>query len=271
MKIFNILYIMTLLLLINACQARNMPINNDIKLTTHVSKKKKIRKKSFKTSNIRTVKKQKKTSYKKVLSKKKIIVQKKKIRKKYSPVLPHTASKKSLSALPIIPSITQIKKTSHIKKLPSISQINESDKILNSIPLPKESFSGGGMINNLDMGAIRIGKSPDYTSIIFDSYKYISKNTLSTQKSSISGTYLFTYEPSKNRIIGFIDGYRDFSALKEDQHELFRDSKVVKNIYVLKHMGRDGIKFVIKLRKKVRANIFDVKNPGRIIVNLFPE
>ena len=282
MKIFNLLFLVTIIFILSACQARNMPMHHDMKLKKKTIKIK-HKKKSIRNTIVRNKVKQYKVKqykvkpviqvkpkkYKQKPIKVKAPLKKQKNVQKYFPTPTKTDVTNTLPTLPTLPSIEKIKNSDTKKHY--ISNTQDSDKIINSIALPTESFSGGGIVDNLDMGAIRIGRSPDYTSIIFDSYKYAGKNIISTNKSPISGTYLFTYEPSKNRIIAFIDGYNDFSALNDDQRELFKDSRVVKNIYVLKHIRKDGIKFVIELRKKVRAKIFDVKNPGRIIVNLFPK
>ena len=125
--------------------------------------------------------------------------------------------------------------------------------------------------NSLDMANIRIGKSNDYTTLIFDSYKWGGYNRESTKEAPDSGKYTFSYEPDNNRIVAVIEGYNAFSALLGDQSELFKDSDVIKNIYIDRYIGENSIKFIISLRKKVRLNVLDVKNPGRIIVNLYPQ
>lgn len=272
-----------ILFILNACQGRNMPAelgktkqvldNNQSKIKKPL--KKPIAKIVHKKDSFQESKKVEKV---KVAVKKRSTIKKVPLAKKsQSSNFPVT---EGLPPLPVLPSIKESQKV-HVKKQapkpvakqitpPSHTEEDITNTIMTKIPLPKESFSGGGMLNGLDMATIRIGKSPDYTSIILDSYLYEGKNVLPSKKAPVSGTYLFTYEPSKHRIIGLIDGYQSFSALQSDQSKLFSDSKVVKNISILKRMGSDGIKFVITLRKNVRANIFDVKNPGRIIINLFP-
>ena len=284
--------ISVILLILNACQGRNMPLGPTLtkeKLyvnhSTVLHKPTSMGKKNT-SRNIAEIEKMEKiVKMKKALSTKKVktSTQKQDIVKKY-PLrknLPHTtyADKHDLHPLPILPSIAQSKKNNAKevitpRKKQTLAPIHTDEDVANTlmtkIHLPKENFSGGGIVDGLDMSTIRIGKSPDYTSIILDSYKYEGKNVLPSKKSPSSGTYLFTYEPSKHRIVGLIDGYKAFSALQSDQRQLFSDSKIVKNMSVLKRMGSDGIKFVITLRKNVRVNIFDVKNPGRIIINLFP-
>jgi len=133
-----------------------------------------------------------------------------------------------------------------------------------------ERFFGGTSTTNLDMGMIRIGKSNVYTSIILDSYKWNGYNALPIENSPVSGNYLFTYEPKENRIVGIINGYNAFSALVEDQNDLFKESDMVKNIYIDRYIGKDGIKFIIELEQKAKVSVIDVQNPGRIIINLYP-
>ena len=270
----------TILIIFNACQGRNMPIhavssskkfeNNTTSVPTTIQKSAEtIHMAIHKTNKTKTLQKHKtlKETIRPPLVQsvhvKHPIYHKKKVQFKHKlPPLPH------------IPSISE----SQILKIPKTqkktptkpTEIVVNTMINTQVAQPRESFSGGGIVSGLDMATIRIGKSSDYTSIIFDSYKYEGGKDIPTKKASNSGTYLFTYEPSKKRIIGLIDGYKAFSALLSDQRDLFKDNTIVENIYVLKQLGNDGIKFIIKLRKNVRVNIFDVKNPGRIIVNLFP-
>ncbi len=260
MKEIKFLISIVIVLVFHACQGRDMPIKTvDSKpiADTNTSVSVAISKDKKKEKSVHTQKKkvpQKKKTVTATLKSQTSVVKK-----------PKTPSIKNLPPLPTIEKPKQIKKV--ISKLSHHS----IDEIINTkVAQPRESFSGGDIVDKLDMATIRIGKSSDYTSIIFDSYIYEGKDIFPSEKASTSGIYLFTYEPSKKRIVGIIDGYNAFSALLSDQHELFSDNKIVKNIYILKHLGQDGIKFAIKLRKNVRVNIFDVKNPGRIIVNLFP-
>jgi len=286
-----------ILLILNACQGRNMPLGPtltkeklDVNHSTvlHKPKPTSMGKKNTSRKIAEIEKMEKIVKMKKPLSTEKVkhvktstqkqdIVKKAPLRKK-PPRTTH-ADKHDLHPLPILPSIAQSKKNNAKQVItprkkqtlaPTHADEDVANTLMTKIHLPKENFSGGGIVDGLDISSIRIGKSPDYTSIILDSYKYEGKNVLPSKKSPSSGPYLFTYEPSKHRIVGLIDGYKDFSALQSDQRQLFSDSKIVKNMSVLKRMGSDGIKFVITLRKNVRVNIFDVKNPGRIIINLFP-
>ena len=273
----------TILIILNACQGRNMPMQTTVSSNSI----------EHKSTSIPQIQKPAKTIHMLISKKNKTKnIQKYKHSKENKKAITHlplvqsvhpkytilhkkkVQSKHKLVPIPHIPSISesQILKVPKIqKKIPTKPTEMLVDTMINTqVAQPKESFSGGGIVSGLDMATIRIGKSSDYTSIIFDSYQYEGKQDLPTKKASSSGTYLFTYEPSKKRIIGLIDGYKAFSALLSDQRELFKDNTIVENIYVLKQLGNDGIKFIIKLRKNVRVNIFDVKNPGRIIVNLFP-
>lgn len=124
---------------------------------------------------------------------------------------------------------------------------------------------------NLDMANIRIGKSHDYTTLIFDSYQWTGYNQESTEESNISGKYEFSYEAENSRIVALIQGYNAFSALLGNQKELFKESDIVNNIYIDRYVDEDSIRFIIELRKKVKMNVIDVQNPGRIILNLYPQ
>ena len=197
----------------------------------------------------------------------------------------------SLKDIPLpLPKLSSLKLKSLSKVIPSvpISKI----PILNTI-IPKGSktskrrikrknnalYSSSSQNNhakksssvNLDMANIRIGKSSDYTTLIFDSYVWGGYNTASTQEASSSGAYEFKYEPENNRIVASIQGYSAFSALLGDQSKLFSQSDVIKNIYIDRYIGEGNIQFIIDLKKKVKITVLDVQDPGRIIVTLYPK
>jgi len=132
------------------------------------------------------------------------------------------------------------------------------------------SFSGGTSRSNLDMAKIRIETDNFQTNIVLDSYKWVKYNEIPTESSPTSGTYFFKYEPNKNRIVGHIKGYNSFSALVTKKDELLKNNAMVKDIYIDRYVGDDGIKFIIELKEKVKVNIIDVEDPGSIIIELYP-
>lgn len=134
-----------------------------------------------------------------------------------------------------------------------------------------ETTSSSSNNSNLDMVNIRIGNSQDYTALIFDSYIWGGHNIDSTEEAHASGSYKFNYVPEHNHIVATLKGYSAFSALLGDQSELFKESDVIKNIYIDRYIGSDGIQFIITLKKKVKMHVTDVKDPARIIVNLYPK
>jgi len=193
----------------------------------------------------------------------------------------------SLKDIPIpLPSLSSLKLKSLIKSLPTIpvSKI----PILNSF-IPNGSKTAHKRIKgirsnfiyknkstlvttaNLDMANIRIGRSKDYTTLIFDSYQWDGYNTEATIPAAESGNYEFSYESKNHRIVAKITGYNAFSALLGDQSSLFQDSDIIKNIYIDRYIGKDSIQFIIQLKKKVKLTVLDVKNPARIIVTLYPQ
>jgi len=132
------------------------------------------------------------------------------------------------------------------------------------------SFSGGTSRSSLDMAKIRIETDNFQTNIVLDSYKWVKYNDIPTEESPTSGIYFFKYESYKNRIVGHIKGYNSFSALVTKKDELLKNNAIIKDIYIDRYVGNDGIKFIIELREKVKVNIIDVEDPGSIIIELYP-
>lgn len=146
---------------------------------------------------------------------------------------------------------------------PAIFNINNAE----TTPL---NFSGGTSVTGLDMAKIRIETDNYQTNIVLDSYLWVKHNNLPTEASSVSGTYFIRYEPSQERIVALIKGYKTFSALLTKQDEMIKNNPMIKNIYIDRYVGDDGIKFIIELKKRVKVNVIDVEDPGSIIVELYP-
>ena len=170
----------------------------------------------------------------------------------------------------VIPAPSKISQK-RVKKQSTVQGSLSQKSTTKSSDVPSSNrFVGGKDSHSLDMGMIRIGKSNDYTSIILESYKWNRYQTIPAEISPVSGSYEFNYEPEANRIVAVVNGYNAFSALVGDQSELFKDNDIVKTMYIDRYVGKDGIKFIIELTKKVKMSVIDVQNPGRIIVNLYP-
>ncbi len=174
-----------------------------------------------------------------------------------------------INKLNFLPNINKIPVLRDVKKLfPKASKVSETRAIKKTRYLKIKSYSGGTVSDGLDMAVVRLGQSSSYARLIFDSYKWEGHDTLPTKKVEHSGTYIFTHEPSKNRITAIIDGYRGFSALAGDQSELYRDNHMVKTIRLNKYLDGSGFKFVIELKQDAKVYVYELHNPGRIIVDI---
>ena len=132
------------------------------------------------------------------------------------------------------------------------------------------SFSGGSNVSGLDMAKIRIETDSYQTNIILDSYKWNGYNRIPSEESDTSGSYFFKYQPYSNKIIAHIKGYKGFSALVRKQNELLKNNPMIKDIYIDRYVGTDGIKFIIELKAKAKVNIIDIEDPASIIIELYP-
>ena len=133
-----------------------------------------------------------------------------------------------------------------------------------TIPLVAEvkQFKGGRITDGLDMKNIRLGKDETHTRLVFDSYN--------TQGSSnFSGHYTFTYDPKYQRIVAIIHGYRKFSALKDTKVRYYTNS-IVQSVSLNPYKDDSAFKFTIQLKQDAQVNIFELKEPGRIVVDITP-
>ena len=148
--------------------------------------------------------------------------------------------------LPVLPTPTELKES-----MPTKKGMNKKDKLLIS-PISTKG---------LDIANIRISNSPERTRLVFDSYSH-------GKKSSASGAYNYKYDASKKSIILTLKEYQEVSALGNAKARNYHNS-IVKKIY-LDNKDTNTIKSIIALKKDAKVNVFDIKEPGRIVIDIFP-
>ena len=132
-----------------------------------------------------------------------------------------------------------------------------------------QSFTGGKMADGLDMHKIRASANSAKTRLVFESYLWnVGKNMPTTQANN-SGNYLFTYDSKTNTITALINGYRAFSALTGAKIATFPAGNMIKNIKLLPYMDDSGYKFIINIKEDAQVKVFELKNPGRIVVDIY--
>ena len=134
----------------------------------------------------------------------------------------------------------------------------------------QEIFSGGIMTDGLDIGTVRLGKEAGTTRLVLDSFKWNMDAKTPSIRAYETGYYTFTYDPRTRRITGIIDGYRGFSALHGAKERTFGSNAMVRKLSLKPYADDSGFKFVIELKQNAKVNIFDLKGPGRIIIDITP-
>ncbi|MCH9741015.1 MAG: AMIN domain-containing protein [Epsilonproteobacteria bacterium] len=130
--------------------------------------------------------------------------------------------------------------------------------------LAVQTFEGGRVSDGLDIGTIRVSQESNSLRLVFDSYMWNHDSEHLGEKVTSSGSYTFTYDPSKRLITAVIQGYRGFSA----DMPKFSSSSLVEKIYFDNYLDDSGYKFHIKLRDDATVKVFDLSNPGRIVVDI---
>jgi len=141
------------------------------------------------------------------------------------------------------------------------------------IPIDKEPLSQNTNNNNidieeidngLDIGTIRTSETKNHARLVFDSYKWNDTTEYLGDKVNEVGSYTFDYDPDRLLITVVLHGYRAFSA----ELPKFSSKSIVEKIYLDKYLDDNGYKFYIKLRYDSEVKLFDLKNPGRIVVDI---
>ena len=129
------------------------------------------------------------------------------------------------------------------------------------IETEKQTFRGGKRSDGLDMKSIRSSHDNTHTRLVFDTY---ASNAKATQ----SGNYIFTYDPTNRQISAVINGYRKISAFSFNKVRMFPSNSIIKNIKMEKYLDDSGFKFSINLNKTASVNVFELKSPARIVVDI---
>ena len=132
-----------------------------------------------------------------------------------------------------------------------------------------DTFTGGTVVKDIDMGRILVGENNKYTRLIFMSYKW-KMNELPTEETYYSGVYIFSNHLKEQRIKVILYGYKGFSALAEEQKGLYEDNSMIKNIHLDEQLDNGILKFTIELKRNVKINVFELQNPARIFVDMIP-
>jgi len=170
--------------------------------------------------------------------------------------------------------IEAVEANSEDTKLIDVPMLEEE---LPTIPLPVEESvskptaqfterkkSGGTITDGLTMKEIRISQNPKRTRVVFDSYNDAN------EKASVSGRYAFKYDAKAHRIVLTVNGYRHFTALGKGKMRTFSANSIIKKIYLVPYKDDSGFQCNIDLRKGAKVNAFDLKAPGRIVIDIMP-
>ena len=145
-----------------------------------------------------------------------------------------------------------------------IASEKQTAKPMSKPATTKKVSSGGQITDGLDMKTIRVSNNTERTRIVLDSY------TSTQNKASVSGHYDFKYLPKEHRIILIVNGYRHFTALGKSRERHFSNNPFIQKIYLVPYADDSGFQCNIDLKKAAKVNAFDIKEPGRIVIDIMP-
>ena len=111
---------------------------------------------------------------------------------------------------------------------------------------------------------LRVSEGIDRTRIVFDCY------VSNQEKASSVGNYTFNYAKKQKRITLLFSNYHAFSALGESKVRTFSKASIIKKIYLTKSIHPSSFQCQIDLNKDAKVKVFDIKEPGRIVIDISP-
>ena len=175
------------------------------------------------------------------------------VTEKEMPTLPQSEEVVVMNDVPIL--------EDELPTLPTPTELEEPITTEKGMAKVSKVVTSPTSTKGLDIADIRISSSPERTRLVFDSYN-------NGTKTSVSGAYSYSYDVAKKIITLTLTGYKNISALDNAKTRNYH-GLVVKKIY-LANKGTDTLKCIIALKKDANINIFDINEPARIVIDIFP-
>jgi len=124
------------------------------------------------------------------------------------------------------------------------------------------SVQGGEITDGRDLRNIRWGKHPEFERIVLDIYKgaYYDKGPVVP----VPCYFVVEYEYYPFRFTVTLNGIRARNA----EYRSFPESSIIEETYLIPYLDDSGIKFAIALGGPVEFEVFELHNPGRIVIDL---
>ena len=148
---------------------------------------------------------------------------------------------------------------------PMPSRVSDADIFVESQPI-----SGGRLpdAEGLDIGNIRLGKHEESERLVLDVYKYNKDHVVT--KAEKPGSYIYKYDPRSKRLHMTLKGYSTCSALGTKKMRSFKNSKLIDKITTTPTIRNKEVGIDIDLKRDSTINIFPLKEPARIVVDITP-
>lgn len=124
------------------------------------------------------------------------------------------------------------------------------------------AITGGEITDGRDLRNIRWGRHPEFERIVLDIYQgaYEEKGPAV----SVPCYFQINYEYYPFRFTGTLMGIRARNA----EFKEFPQSDLIQGIYSIPYLDDSGIKFAIALEQPVEYEIFELHDPGRIVIDM---
>ncbi|HHH19016.1 MAG TPA: AMIN domain-containing protein [Campylobacterales bacterium] len=126
--------------------------------------------------------------------------------------------------------------------------------------LEKQIVEGGSIESGLAIGQIRASQKEEGVRLVLDNYQWSDELMITDEASSSVGHYRFVYDPERALMMFDLASFEEVST----QMPQFPSNSVVEKVYINETHDR----LYIKLREDVKVRVFDLSNPGRIVLDI---
>ncbi len=168
------------------------------------------------------------------------------------PVVETKSIHEEKETLLVIPTLGTVEDIAVMQEIPILEEEQPAPSMAHHTQRKEENLQES---HRLDIAHIRVSHANNHTRVVLDTFA-------DGAKSKAAGRY--SYKKADSGLMLQLLGYSSVSALSYNHVKSYPQSKVLKSIALQK----DPLALHFKLKDGAKVNIFELKEPGRIVIDI---